>query len=85
MKIFDNFKKRHQEAKETELMLQAKRRISSKSFKENLYISFDDTPIILIEENISPKEIVKKIKVLRENYVHAKMSDDLERVTSVVF
>ena len=58
-----------------DLTKQAEDKIYLSDFDNNLFIAYDGTPLIPIEEDWTPKTIVEELSKLRQNYVNSKMKD----------
>ena len=62
---------RHQD----DLMRKAEDTIRIEDFDSNLYIAYEGTPLVPIQEEWTSKKIVQELNKLRTNYVNAKMKD----------
>ena len=58
-----------------DLMKQAEEKICLADFDSNLYIAYDGTPLIPIEEDWLPQDIITELSKLRQNYVKGKMKN----------
>ena len=58
-----------------DLAKQAEDKVYLSDFDNSLYIAYDGTPLIPIEDNWTPKQIVEELSKLRQNYVRSKMKD----------
>ena len=56
-----------------DLMKQAESKIYLSDFDKNLFIAFDGTPLIAIQEDWLPQDIIAELSKLRQNYVNNKM------------
>ena len=83
MKLFSNFFKNRQEAKERELTRQARQRIGVQDFEDELYIAYDGTPIFPIDKDWTPEQIIKRLQTFRSNYVKGRKSESSSRGTAV--
>jgi hypothetical protein len=58
-----------------DLIRQAEDKIYLSDFNDNLFIAYDGTPLVPIEEDWTPKTIIEELSKLRQNYVNSKMKD----------
>lgn len=58
-----------------EIIKQAEEKLYLADFDDNLYIAYDGTPLVPIEENWLPKDIMAELSKLRQNYVNSKMKN----------
>ena len=58
-----------------DLMKQAEDKICISDFDNNLFIAFDGTPLIPIQEDWLPQDIISELSKLRQSYVKGKMKD----------
>ena len=58
-----------------DLMKQAEDKICISDFDDNLFIAFEGTPLIPIEEDWLPQDIIAELSKLRQSYVKGKMKD----------
>ena len=58
-----------------DLMKQSEEKVCISDFNNNLFISYEGVPLVLIEEDWTPKQIVEELSKLRCNYVKSKMKD----------
>ena len=54
-------------------MRQAEDKIYLSDFDNNLYIAYDGTPLIPIQEDWLPQDIITELSKIRQNYVNNKM------------
>ena len=53
-------------------------------FADSLYIAYDGTPLVPIEESWTSKEILHELSILRNNYVNSKILENgLKEATAV--
>ena len=60
---------------EDDLAKEAEKKICINDFDSNLYIAYDGTPLIPIEEDWLPQDIIAELSKLRRSYVKGKMKD----------
>ena len=58
-----------------DLMRQAEDKIYVSDFDNNLFIAYEGTPLIPIQEDWLPQDIIAELSKLRENYVKGKMKN----------
>lgn len=75
MEFIRTIREKHQTARQEEIMKQAESLITLSDFDSSLYIAYQGTPLVPIEENWTSVEIVQKLKKLRENYINSKMKE----------
>lgn len=56
-----------------DLMRQAEDKIYLSDFDNNLYIAYDGTPLVPIQEDWLPQDIITELSKIRQNYVNNKM------------
>ena len=56
-------------------MRQAEDKIYVSDFDKNLFIAYEGTPLIPIQEDWLPQDIIAELSKLRENYVKGKMKN----------
>ena len=56
-------------------LVQAEDKVYLSDFDNSLYIAYDGTPLIPIEDNWTPKQILEELSKLRQNYVNSKMKN----------
>lgn len=83
MNIFAKLKQDRREAKERELTRQAHQRIGVRDFEGSLYIAYDGTPLVPVKDEWTPKDIVDKINILRDNYVKGRKYETASRGAAV--
>lgn len=58
-----------------DLMKQSEEKVCLSDFNDCLFISYEGVPLVPIGEDWTPKQIVEKLSLLRQNYVKSKMKD----------
>ena len=58
-----------------DLLKEAENKICIDDFDSNLYIAYEGTPLIPIEEDWLPQDIIAELSKLRQNYVKGKMKN----------
>lgn len=58
-----------------DLTKQAENKVYLSDFDNSLFIAYDGTPLVPIEDSWTPKQILEELSKLRQNYVNSKMKD----------
>lgn len=74
MEFIRTIRERQQTAKQQNIQKEAEAVIRVADFESTLYIAVNGTPLILIEDSWTPKDIVKKLSEIRDNYVRSHQS-----------
>ena len=73
MEFIRTLREKSQTRHEEEVQKQSEMVITLSDFDSSLYIAYDGTPFVPIDENWTSKQIVEELSKLRQNYVNAKM------------
>jgi hypothetical protein len=85
MELIRTLREKSQTRKEEEIRTIAADKISISDFDNNLYIAFDDAPLVLLDENLTCKQIVGELSRVRENYINSRLKDEgLPRIAAVL-
>jgi len=85
MELFRSLREKSQTKKEEDIRHMATDRISISDFDNNLYIAFDGAPLVLLDENLTCKELVGELSKVRENYISSRLKDEgLTRIAAVL-
>ena len=85
MKLIKSLRERSQTRREEEIRQRAAERISISDFDDNLYIAFDGAPLVLLDENLTCKEIVEELSKVRGNYINSRIKDEgITRIAAVL-
>ena len=85
MELFRTIREKSQTRKEEEIRVIATERISISDFDNQLYIAFDGAPLVLLNENLTCKQIVGELSRVRENYINSRLKDEgLPRIAAVL-
>ena len=85
MELIRTFREKSQTRKEEDIRRRAEELISIADFDDNLYIAFNGAPLVLIEENLTCKELVGELSKIRENYINSRLKDEgLTRIAAVL-
>lgn len=74
MEFIRTIKQKQQASKQENIQREAEETITLSDFDSTLYIAYQGTPLIAIEDDWTPKDIVQKLAVLRGNYIKSKQS-----------
>lgn len=73
MELIRTIKKRQQQACERSINEEAINTIYVDDFDDKLFISYNGTPLIPIDDTWTPKEILKKLNETRDRYISYRM------------
>lgn len=73
MEWIRTFREKQQTSRQTNIQLQAEEEIRITDFNNKLFIAYNGTPMILIEESWTPKDILAKLEETRTGYINYKM------------
>lgn len=74
MEFIRTIREKRQTAKQENLQKEAEYAVSLADFDDTIYIAFRGTPMIAVEDNWTPKDIIQKLAVLRANYIKARQA-----------
>ena len=63
---------KYQTRKEQDIQREAEDTITLSDFCDHIYIAYLGTPLLLINDNWTQKEIMEQLTKLRQNYINAK-------------
>jgi hypothetical protein len=75
MEFIRTLRERHQTARQEEIMKQAEDLITLSDFDSSLYIAYQGTPLVPIQEEWTSKDIVQELQKVRQNYINSKMKE----------
>lgn len=75
MEFIRTIREKQQTKRENDIQQQAEECITLSDFDSNLYIAYNGTPLVPIEETWTPARIVQELSRIRSNYVNAKMKN----------
>ena len=58
-----------------DIIKQSEEKIRLSDFDGNLYIAYDEVPLVPIKENWLPHDILNELSKLRQNYIKSKMKN----------
>jgi len=73
MEFIRTIREKYQTKHQNELQKQAEYVITLSDFCDNLYIAFQDIPLIPIQEDWTSKKILEELTKLRNQYINAKL------------
>lgn len=74
MEFIRTIREKHQTAKQENALKEAEQLITVSDFNQTLYITYAGTPLVAVEDNWTPKDILNKLSTVRNNYIHYKQS-----------
>ena len=73
MEFIRTLKEKSQTKKEEEVQKMSEQVITLSDFDSSLFIAYNGTPFVPIDENWTSKEIVEELSKLRQNFINAKL------------
>lgn len=73
MELIEKWRERRDAARRQEMTEQARSRIRVADFDGSLFIAFDGTPLVPVEESWTQREIMQQLELLRGNYIKSKV------------
>lgn len=73
MEFIRTLREKSQTRKQEEIHRQAEETITLSDFESNLYIAYNGTPFVPIEDDWTSKRIVEELDKLRQNFINAKL------------
>lgn len=74
MEFIRTIREKRQTAKQENAQKEAEQVITVSDFAGTLYIAYAGTPLVAVEENWTPKDILNKLSTLRDNYIRYRQS-----------
>lgn len=74
MEFIRTIREKRQTAKQKNTQKEAEQVITVSDFAGTLYIAYAGTPLVAVEENWTPKDILNKLSTLRNNYIRYRQS-----------
>ena len=74
MELIRTLRERSQTKKQHEIQQQAEETITLSDFAGDMYIAYEGTPFVPIDESWTSKQIIEELNKLRQNYCNAKMN-----------
>lgn len=74
MEFIRTIREKRQTAKQENTQKEAEQVITVSDFAGTLYIAYAGTPLVAVEENWTPKDILNKLSTLRNNYIRYRQS-----------
>lgn len=75
MELIRTLRERQQTRRQESLQRQAEYTITLSDFAGDLYIAYQGTPFVPIDENWTSKQIAQELNKLRQNYINAKSQE----------
>lgn len=71
MEFIRTIRERQQTARQEGIRKEAEEVITLEDFDNTLFIAYQGTPLIGIQEDWTPKQIVEQLNIVRQNYVNS--------------
>jgi hypothetical protein len=75
MELIRTLREKSQTRKEASIQHQAEYLITLSDFADSLFIAFQGTPLVPINEEWTSKEIIEKLSEVRQNYINSKLHE----------
>jgi hypothetical protein len=75
MELIRTLREKSQTRKEQYIHKQAEDLITLSDFADSLYIAFQGTPLVPVDEKWTSKEIIEELSKVRQNYINAKLQE----------
>ena len=75
MKLIRSIREKYQTKRQEEIQRWAEKILTIEDFAGNLYIAYNGTPLIPIEESWTSKEILQELNKLRLNFMVSKQHE----------
>ena len=75
MELIRTIREKSQTKREETIQKMSEELITLSDFDSSLYIAYQGTPLVPINENWTSKQIVEELAKLRQNYINAKMKE----------
>lgn len=72
MEFIRTLREKYATQRQDDIMKEAEEVIRVSDFADSLYISYGGMPLIQIEDSWTPKDILQKLSIMRNNYVSAR-------------
>ena len=76
MELIRTLRERSQTKRQEFATRQAECLITLSDFADSLFIAYQGTPLIPIEESWTSKEILQELSKIRQNYINAHLQDN---------
>lgn len=73
MEWIKTFREKQQTSKQNNITMQAHDAICLEDFDGKIYIAHNNVPLVPVEDNWTPKDIIKKLEETRTGYINYKM------------
>lgn len=73
MELIRTLKERHQTQRQANIEKEAEYRITVDDFNSSLFIAYDGTPLVPIQESWTSKEIIQELDKVRQNFINSKL------------
>lgn len=83
MEFIRTLREKYATQRQDDIMKEAEEVIRVSDFADSLYISYGGTPLIQIEDNWTPKDILQKLSVIRHNYINSRLTRPQRKVAAL--
>ena len=85
MGIFRTLREKNQTQRHALIERQAEETIQLADFDNEIFIAYNGTPLVAVDENWTSKEIVDELSKLRQNFVNSRMKEQgLTRIAAAL-
>lgn len=72
MEFIRTIRERQQTARQEGIMKEAEEVITLADFDNTLYIAYHGTPLLGVQEDWTPKQILEQLNIVRQNYINSQ-------------
>lgn len=76
MDLIRTIREKNESSKQSRIRKQAEELITIVDFDDQLYIGFEEIPLVLIEKDWTVDQIIDKLKTLRTTFVNGRMKNE---------
>ena len=73
MELIRTLREKSQTKREEDIRRQAEDLITLSDFNSSLYIAYQGTPLVPIQEEWTSKDIIQELDKIRQNFINSKM------------
>ena len=75
MEFINNWKEKSHHKREQEVKRMANEYITLSDFNGRLYVAFQGNPLVVIDDDWTASDALKKLKAIRDNYIDSKLNN----------
>lgn len=75
MELIRTFREKQLTKRQADIETQSRQFITLSDFAGDLYIAYNDVPLVLIEKNQTAQDIIAKLAELRQNYINSRLDE----------